>query len=150
MEKQRRSAGRKSNRLGAEHAPKLALLGQLGLGGHTDNVGSPQKNQPLSEERARSVFDYLRAKVAGFDSLGWTAKGYGSGAPIAPNTTALGKAKNRRTLLTDRNKAWNPFGMFVLEWGLDGLLYLSVGNHSVDIGGPTNIPPDAVDEPLAA
>ena len=69
---------------------------RIEVGGHTDNVGSPQKNQPLSEERARSVFDYLRAKVAGFDSLGWTAKGYGSGAPIAPNTTALGKAKNRR------------------------------------------------------
>ena len=27
-----------------------------------------------------------------------------------------GKASNRRTLVVDRNKAWNPFGMFVLEW----------------------------------
>jgi len=69
---------------------------RIEVGGHTDNVGTLQKNQPLSEERARSVFDYLRTKVPGFDSLGWTAKGYGSGAPIAPNTTALGKAKNRR------------------------------------------------------
>jgi putative membrane-bound dehydrogenase-like protein len=49
-----------------------------------------------------------------------------------------GKATNRRTLLTDKNKAWNPFGMFVLEWGSDGLLYMSVGNHGIDIGGPNN------------
>jgi quinoprotein glucose dehydrogenase len=49
-----------------------------------------------------------------------------------------GKATNRRTLLVDKNKAWNPFGMFVLEWGPDGLLYMSVGNHNIDIGGPTN------------
>jgi quinoprotein glucose dehydrogenase len=49
-----------------------------------------------------------------------------------------GKTSNRRTLLIDKNKAWNPFGMFVLEWGPDGLLYMSVGNHGIDIGGPTN------------
>lgn len=49
-----------------------------------------------------------------------------------------GKTSNRRTLLTDKNKAWNPFGMFVLEFGPDGLLYMSVGNHGIDIGGPTN------------
>jgi putative membrane-bound dehydrogenase-like protein len=49
-----------------------------------------------------------------------------------------GKATNRRTLLTDKNKAWNPFGMFVLEFGPDGMLYMSVGNHGIDIGGPTN------------
>jgi putative membrane-bound dehydrogenase-like protein len=49
-----------------------------------------------------------------------------------------GTATNRRTILTDKNKAWNPFGMFVLEWGPDGLLYMSVGNHAIDIGGPTN------------
>ena len=49
-----------------------------------------------------------------------------------------GKTSNRRTLLTDKNKAWNPFGMFVAEWGPDGLLYLSVGNHGIDISGPSN------------
>ncbi|MFT5525595.1 MAG: putative membrane-bound dehydrogenase-like protein, partial [Pirellulaceae bacterium] len=48
-----------------------------------------------------------------------------------------GKAVNRRTLLIDKNKAWNPFGMFVLEWGPDGLLYMSVGNHNIDIRPPT-------------
>ena len=47
-----------------------------------------------------------------------------------------GIAVNNRTLLTDKNKAWNPFGMFVLEWGPDGNLYMSVGNHSINISGP--------------
>jgi putative membrane-bound dehydrogenase-like protein len=47
-----------------------------------------------------------------------------------------GKATNRKTLVIDKNKAWNPFGMFVLEWGPDGLLYLSVGNHAIDLRGP--------------
>jgi putative membrane-bound dehydrogenase-like protein len=50
--------------------------------------------------------------------------------------TKDGKAINRKVLLTDRNKAWNPFGMFVLEWGPDGLLYMSVGDHGIDIHGP--------------
>ena len=45
-------------------------------------------------------------------------------------------AVNKRTLLTDKSKAWNPFGMFVLEWGPDGKLYMSVGNHAIDIHGP--------------
>ena len=49
-----------------------------------------------------------------------------------------GKATNRKTILTDKNKAWNPFGMFVIEWGPDGLLYMSVGNHGIDISGPNN------------
>jgi putative membrane-bound dehydrogenase-like protein len=49
-----------------------------------------------------------------------------------------GKAVNKRTILVDKNKAWNPFGMFVLEWGLDGWLYMSVGDHRIDIHGPTN------------
>jgi putative membrane-bound dehydrogenase-like protein len=47
-----------------------------------------------------------------------------------------GKATNRKTLVIDKNKAWNPFGMFVLEWGPDGLLYVSVGNHNIDLRGP--------------
>ncbi len=50
--------------------------------------------------------------------------------------TEAGKAINKKTLLVDKTKAWNPFGMFVLEWGPDGLLYMSVGNHAIDIQGP--------------
>lgn len=50
--------------------------------------------------------------------------------------TEEGKAVNKTTVLVDKNKAWNPFGMFVLEWGPDGLLYMSVGDHVIDIHGP--------------
>jgi len=49
-----------------------------------------------------------------------------------------GKATNRQTLLTDKNKAWNPFGMFVVEWGPDDMLYLSIGNHAIDVSGTNN------------
>jgi putative heme-binding domain-containing protein len=49
-----------------------------------------------------------------------------------------GKGTNRTTLAVDRNKAWNPFGLFVLEWGPEGDLYLSVGNHDIDLQGPNN------------
>ncbi len=45
-------------------------------------------------------------------------------------------AINKKAILTDKNKAWNPFGMFVLEWGPDGKLYMSVGDHKIDIHGP--------------
>lgn len=48
--------------------------------------------------------------------------------------TEAGPATAKTTLLVDKNKAWNPFGMFVLEWGLDGSLLMSVGNHEIDIG----------------
>jgi quinoprotein glucose dehydrogenase len=50
--------------------------------------------------------------------------------------TEEGKAINKKALLVDKNKAWNPFGMFVIEWGPDGLLYMSVGNHAINIEGP--------------
>ena len=47
-----------------------------------------------------------------------------------------GLAINKKTIVTDLNKAWNPFGMFVLEWGPDGKLYMSVGNHAINLQGP--------------
>ena len=48
----------------------------------------------------------------------------------------LGLATNKKSIVTDLNKAWNPFGMFVLEWGPDGKLYMSVGNHAINLQGP--------------
>jgi outer membrane protein OmpA-like peptidoglycan-associated protein len=64
------------------------------ISGHTDNVGSDKANQKLSEERAKSVVNYLIGKGISSDRL--TYKGYGESIPIAPNTTTEGKAQNRR------------------------------------------------------
>jgi quinoprotein glucose dehydrogenase len=49
-----------------------------------------------------------------------------------------GPATNKKLLVEDKNKAWNPFGMFVIEFGPDGLLYMSVGDHEVALEGPSN------------
>ena len=49
-----------------------------------------------------------------------------------------GLATNKKALVVDKNKAWNPFGMFVLEFGPDGLLYMSVGDHKIALEGLTN------------
>jgi len=62
--------------------------------GHTDNVGKPASNLILSEKRALAVKEYLIAK--GVATQRMTSSGYGDTLPVAPNTTAAGKAKNRR------------------------------------------------------
>jgi outer membrane protein OmpA-like peptidoglycan-associated protein len=61
--------------------------------GHTDNVGSDEYNQKLSEDRARAVFTYLRSKNLG-DRV--SSIGYGESRPIATNETDEGRAQNRR------------------------------------------------------
>ena len=64
--------------------------------GHTDNIGNDDANQELSEQRAKSVYQYVVSK--GIDSDRLRYKGYGESQPIAPNTTPEGRAKNRRTV----------------------------------------------------
>ena len=68
---------------------------RIEIGGHTDNVGKPAANLALSMERAKSVMAYVISK--GIDANRLTAKGYGMTQPIAENTTADGRAQNRRT-----------------------------------------------------
>jgi len=63
--------------------------------GHTDNVGGAAYNQKLSQRRAESVKRYMTEKF-GIDASRLKAKGYGLSIPIASNSTAAGKAKNRR------------------------------------------------------
>ncbi len=70
----------------------------LAIDGHTDNVGSDEKNQVLSENRANSVKTYLVSK--GIDDSRITATGHGETMPIADNKTAAGRQQNRRSELT--------------------------------------------------
>lgn len=73
---------------------KLALV----IHGHTDSTGSDKVNIPLSENRANAVKNYLATQ--GISASRMTAKGYGSTAPVADNTTAAGREQNRRVEIT--------------------------------------------------
>ncbi|MFA5321208.1 MAG: OmpA family protein [Smithella sp.] len=63
--------------------------------GYTDEIGTEEYNQKLSEARANSVRQYLIDKF-GIDESRLTAKGYGENNPIASNETAEGRQENRR------------------------------------------------------
>jgi outer membrane protein OmpA-like peptidoglycan-associated protein len=65
------------------------------ISGHTDNVGPDQINQTLSENRAKSVYQYLITN--GIVASRLVYKGYGKTQPIASNDTDEDRAKNRRT-----------------------------------------------------
>jgi len=70
---------------------------KLSIEGHTDNDGTPESNQKLSEERSLAVKNALIAQ--GINASRLAAKGYGLTRPVAENTTEEGKAKNRRVEL---------------------------------------------------
>jgi outer membrane protein OmpA-like peptidoglycan-associated protein len=63
--------------------------------GHTDNVGSSASNMTLSDARAAAVKTALVADF-GVDGSRITTKGLGDTKPSVPNTTAAGRAQNRR------------------------------------------------------
>jgi len=65
--------------------------------GYTDSIGSAEYNQKLSEERADSVKDYLVSQSVHESNV--SAEGFGKNDPIAGNSTASGRAKNRRVEL---------------------------------------------------
>lgn len=68
---------------------------KIEISGHTDNVGSAAINQRISEQRARSVVEFLIERGIDRDRL--TYKGYGFDKPIATNDTPEGRQLNRRT-----------------------------------------------------
>ncbi|MDR1005963.1 MAG: OmpA family protein [Bacteroidales bacterium] len=72
------------------------------ISGHTDNTGSKQHNLTLSEQRAKSVADYLVKN--GISRLRITYKGYADEKPIATNDTSEGRSLNRRTEFRIINK----------------------------------------------
>lgn len=67
------------------------------VSGHTDNTGSRQHNQTLSERRASSVADYLVTRGVAQNRM--LVQGMGFDQPIADNSTQAGRASNRRVEL---------------------------------------------------
>jgi outer membrane protein OmpA-like peptidoglycan-associated protein len=67
---------------------------KLNIEGHTDNTGASDVNQKLSENRAKSCYDYLLQKGIPANRLSF--KGFGQTRPIADNSTYSGRTLNRR------------------------------------------------------
>ena len=68
---------------------------QVDIQGYTDNTGNDGINLPLSENRAKSVYNYLTScgvQAGQFKNI----QGFGSTNPVADNTTAAGRQQNRR------------------------------------------------------
>jgi outer membrane protein OmpA-like peptidoglycan-associated protein len=65
--------------------------------GYTDSVGSDEYNQKLSEDRAASVKDFLISQGVSANNI--TSQGFGKSNPVADNSTAEGRAQNRRVNL---------------------------------------------------
>ncbi|MFH2094390.1 MAG: OmpA family protein, partial [Bacteroidota bacterium] len=70
---------------------------KIEIGGHTDNVGTKEYNQVLSENRAKTVSNYLTNHGIAKNRV--QHKGYNFSQPKYPNDTEGGRAKNRRTEL---------------------------------------------------
>ena len=68
---------------------------KIQLNGHTDNVGKPSDNLKLSQDRAKSISDYLITKGIALNRLAY--KGFGETKPLSDNKTETGRALNRRT-----------------------------------------------------
>jgi outer membrane protein OmpA-like peptidoglycan-associated protein len=66
----------------------------VAIEGHTDNTGSDDYNQSLSQRRAESVRSYLVQQGIGAQRL--VASGMGESQPLAGNDTATGRQQNRR------------------------------------------------------
>ncbi|MDB5013873.1 MAG: Outer rane porin precursor, partial [Daejeonella sp.] len=65
------------------------------INGYTDNVGDDKSNLTLSENRSKTVYNYLISNQINAARLSY--KGYGETKPVADNTSEAGRKKNRRT-----------------------------------------------------
>ncbi len=69
----------------------------LRLEGYTDSTGTDPHNDSLSNQRAKTVVDYLQAQ--GIERNRLTGEGFGAAKPVDTNDTTQGKADNRRVEL---------------------------------------------------
>jgi len=102
-------------------------VGKLRIEGHTDNTGTKEHNQKLSQARAEAVMKWLTDH--GTDKARLEAIGYGDTKPDFANDTPENKQKNRRT----------EFHITVL----DGKPFASAGSAGDPAPAQTTTPPKA-------
>jgi outer membrane protein OmpA-like peptidoglycan-associated protein len=80
---------------------------KIEIGGHTDNTGNDKINDTLSENRAKTVRNYIVSRGIQSDRIEY--KGYGSRKPISTNNTPEDWALNRRVefIILDKNYVSN-------------------------------------------
>lgn len=84
---------------------KTSATGVISVKGYTDSIGTDAVNLPLSQARAQSVVNFLKAATAGA-SVTYSGEGFGSADPVAPNTLSngsdnpAGRALNRRVTIS--------------------------------------------------
>lgn len=71
--------------------------------GHTDNTGSADLNQKLSEQRAANVLQFMVEQGVAIERL--KSAGFGFTRPVGDNNTLEGRQKNRRVDLVIQDKA---------------------------------------------
>jgi outer membrane protein OmpA-like peptidoglycan-associated protein len=75
---------------------------EVEISGHTDNKGSDEYNETLSQGRSEEVVNYIIGQ--GIDSFRLAAHGYGESKPIDTNDAEEGRANNRRVEFTVMKK----------------------------------------------
>jgi outer membrane protein OmpA-like peptidoglycan-associated protein len=118
--------------------------------GHTDNIGSEDYNQKLSDQRAETVRGFMVSQGVSPDII--TAQGFGKSQPVVSNDTAAGRSKNRRVELVVNGSAIggqgnSGVGMGSGTGGTDATM--PAGNmpaHSTDVS-PATPPPLGTNPP---
>ncbi len=99
-------AGARASNLGVNGDANLSGLGELlaanpdykiKIESHTDNKGTPEDLQTLTDQRAQIIADKITA--SGVAQTRVEQKGFGANLPIMPNTTLANRAKNRRVVV---------------------------------------------------
>ncbi len=96
-------ASTRSSNLKPQSEGRLASLGEIlasnpdyriSVESHTDNSGAPAQIQTVTDQRSYAVAE--KFSTLGVEEGRIVAKGYGASVPVAPNTTNINRAKNRR------------------------------------------------------
>ncbi len=99
----------------ANYLKDKSYISLLRIEGHSDDQGDAAKNQTLTEKRALAVGRWLVAH--GIDCHRLLAVGFGSSKPIAQNSTAEGRAENRRIQFVNAALRGRPIGGMPVDGG---------------------------------